>query len=123
MKITDDLKETILNTDNKVLGTTGPHGLNVVPVSTVFVRDDQIWLVNYFFSKTAENLQANSSVVFTCWQDLAVGCQIKGEASYIESGDDFAEIKEWAAEKLPDRTVHAIVKIAPEEVHNVAPKA
>lgn len=123
MKITDDLKETILNTDNKVLGTTGPHGLNVVPVSTVFVRDDQIWLVNYFFSKTAENLQAKSRVVFTCWQDLAVGCQIKGHASYIESGDDFDEIGEWAAEKLPDRTVHAIVKITPEEVHNVAPKA
>lgn len=123
MEISTELKEIILNAENKVLATTGPHGLNAVPVSTVFVRENEIWLVNYFFVKTAENLQASSRVALTCWSGFSAGCQIKGEAVYVQDGTDFEEIAEWAADEHPDRTVEAIVKITPEEVHDVIPKA
>lgn len=121
MNISTELEEIILNADSKVLATTGPHGLNVVPVSSVFVRDQKIWLVNYFFSKTADNLRASRRVVLTCWSGFSAGCQIKGEAAYIQEGADFEGVKEWAAEEYPDRTVQAIVKITPEEAHDVIP--
>lgn len=123
MQLSEEVKDAIRTADSKVLATDGPHGINAVPVSTVFLRSDQIWLVNYFFDKTAENLQANNRVAFTCWTGFTAAYQIKGEVLYEVSGEDFDEIKKWASEKYPDRTVSALVKIIPEEVFDVLPRA
>jgi predicted pyridoxine 5'-phosphate oxidase superfamily flavin-nucleotide-binding protein len=121
MQLSQNVIDAITSAENKVLATTGSHGINAVPVSTVFVRDNEIWLVNYFFKKTAENIQSNSRVAFTCWSGLEEGYQIKGEVAYIEDGADFEEIKEWAGQEHPDRTVSAILKLTPEEVYDVSP--
>ncbi|MEX2515114.1 MAG: pyridoxamine 5'-phosphate oxidase family protein [Candidatus Paceibacterota bacterium] len=121
MKLTQKVTDAILSAESKVLATTGPHGVNAVPVSTVFVRDGQIWLVNYFFKKTAENIQSDARVALTCWTGFETAYQIKGEVEYVTAGDEFEEIQDWAAEEFPDRTVSALLKITPEEVHDVLP--
>lgn len=121
MDLSQEVIDTILSADNKVLATSGPHGVNAVPVSTVFVRDGRIWLVNYFFKKTAENIQSNDRVAFTCWSGFEAAYQIKGKVEYVTAGDDFEEIQQWAAETYPDRRVNALLKITPEEVYDISP--
>jgi len=123
MKLSQEVTDAITSADSKVLATNGPHGINVVPVSTVFIRDDQVWLVNYFFEKTAENIQKDARVAFTCWTGFESTYQLKGEVEYVTDGEDFEEIKEWAADEHPDRSVSALPKITPEEVFDVLPRS
>lgn len=110
----------ILDADSKALATNGPHGLNVVPVSSVRVENGQIWLVNYFMEKTAENIVADPQVALTCWTGMA-GYQVKGRVDYQEDGEIFNDVKAWVADTLPDRVVKGVLVIEPEEVYNIAP--
>ena len=120
MKFTKEIKEAVLDADSKALGTNGPHGLNVVPVSSIRVENGQIWLVNYFMKKTLENILEDPQVALTCWKGMK-GFQIKGKVEYQESGDIFAEVKDWVAETLPDRVVKGVLVIDPEETYSITP--
>lgn len=119
MEIPEKIVDLVRSADSKALATDGPNGLNVVPVSTVFVEDGVVRLVNYFLDKTAENIQDNSSVSLVCWKDNE-GYQLKGECEYKTEPSVLEPVKEWAAEEFPERTVSAILEITPQKVYKVA---
>ena len=121
MKIPPEIKKAILESDNKALATSGKDGLNVVPVSTIFIKREKIILVNYFFNKTAENVMANPKVSLVCWKGFQ-GYQIKGMCQYLTDEKILFPVKKWAAVKFPQRTVTAILSISPEMIYEVAAK-
>lgn len=119
MELPHNIIDAILQADNKALATKGENDVNVVPVSTIFVRKGKIWLVNYFFRKTAENVRRDPRVALACWKGTE-GYQIKGYCDYRTDRTTLAPIKKWAADKFPDRTVHGLLIITPHSVHNIA---
>lgn len=122
MELTEQVTNILLNADSKALASTGPHGLNVVPVSTIRVVDGTIWLINYFFKKTLENILAEPGVALVAWKGFE-GFQIRARGEYVESGEKFEEAKAWVAERLPDRTVKGLLILTPEAVYDVSPTA
>lgn len=119
MSLPQEVINCVLEAENKAFATIGEDGLNVVPVSTTFVEDGKIMLVNYFFEKTAENVQDNPEVSLVCWEGLNGGYQIKGSCNYRTDEETLKPIKKWADEKHPDRTVHAVLLIDPEQIYDV----
>lgn len=119
MKLSKNVTEMILNSESKALATSNPEGVNVAPVSTVKVINNQIILVNYFMRKTLENIQRNSHVALACWKGLE-GYQIKGTAEHLNSGELFDSISVWVKEILPERTVRGILVLTPEEIFDVS---
>ena len=114
------IKEFILNSSSKALATFGDTGLNVVQVSTVFINEDNIILVDYFMEKTVKNILENKNVSFTAWKDL-FGYQIKGECIYNKEGELFEQTVLKVKEILPERVVRGILIISPKEIFDIAP--
>lgn len=114
------IEQFVLHADSKALATTGPNGLNVVPVSSVKIVDGKIWLVNYFMDKTVENIKADSHVALVCWSGMS-GYQIKGDVLYTEEGAEFEQAKEWIHSILPERVVKGLLIIIPTETFDIAP--
>lgn len=120
MQIDDFLKSFILNAKSKALATYGPNGINVVPVSSIKILDNEIWLINYFMDKTLQNIKENPEVSLVCWLDM-MGFQIKGEIEYLENGDKFEKAVTWIKETLPERVVRGLLILKPKEIFDVSP--
>lgn len=121
--IDQKLADFITTAESKALATFSTvHGLNVVPVSTITIRDGNIILMNYFMGKTLENLNSNNSVALACWKGLE-GIQIKATVTYQEQGNLFNEMKLWIAEILPTRILKGILILAPTEVFDTSASA
>lgn len=114
------IKEFLLKADSKALATYGLNGLNVVPVSTIFIQDDNVILVDYFMDKTVKNILENSYVSIAAWKDL-FGYQLKCVAKYKKEGEVFEDIKEKVKEILPDRIVKGIIILTVREIYDIAP--
>lgn len=121
MKLSEDIIKTILDADAKALATQG-NPVNVVPVSTIKIRDNKIILVNYFMGKTLENIKNNPDVALACWKGLE-GCRVRATAEYITEGPLLEEIKVWVKEILPDRTVRGLLILEPKEVYDISATA
>lgn len=119
MIVSPEVVNVILTAESKAIATNGPHGINVVPFSTVFVINNTIWLINYYFNKTAKNVQSDPSISLVCWKGFS-GYQIKGSTEYLESGDLFDRAKRMVAEILPNRIVKGLLVITPTEVHDIS---
>ncbi|MBP9771763.1 MAG: pyridoxamine 5'-phosphate oxidase family protein [Candidatus Pacebacteria bacterium] len=122
MELSPQVVTALLEAKNKALATTGKHGLNVVPVSTVRVINNKILLMNYFLKKTLENILEQPRVAFVFWSGLE-GYQIKGSVEYRDSGDVFEEAKKWVEDNVADRTLVGLLILTPEEMYNVSPGA
>lgn len=122
MELSNEVTDLLLTADAKALATHGPHGLNVVPVSTIRVVDGKVWLINFFFKKTIENILAEPYVSLVGWKGFD-GFQVKGSSQYDTSGPQFEEAKTWVAQKLPDRVVKGLLILTPEEIYNISPTA
>lgn len=120
MELPSKVVQTILQADSKALATSGKHGINVVPVSTVRVVGNKILLMNYFLHKTLENLLEEPWAAFACWKGLE-GYQIKGTIEYIADGEQFEEAKRWIVENVANRTLLGLLIMTPQEVHNISP--
>lgn len=121
--IDEKIKAIILEAEAKALATySDEQGINVVPVSTVTLRNDKIILMNYFMGKTFANLNKNPHVALTCWKKLE-GLQIKAHVEYQDSGALFDEIKTWIAEILPSRTLKGILVLSPKEIFDISATA
>jgi len=114
------IEDFILSADAKALATYTQDTVNVIPVSSITVRDGKIWLINYFMDKTVANITTNKKVALVCWRKM-MGYQIKGEASYSTAGPDFDEAVAWIQSILPDRIVKGLISITPEEIYDIAP--
>lgn len=121
MTLTNDVTQALLHAESKALATYGPHGINVVPVSTIRIIDGNIQLMNYFLHKTLENIQDNNAIAMTCWSGLH-GYQIKGTVSYTEEGETFDEAKKWIGEHVPERVLKGLLTITPTEIYNISPQ-
>ncbi len=108
-----------MNAEARALATTGPHEVNVVPVSVVAVRDGNIYLYNFFMKKTVENLQTEPLVALTCWTGL-VGIQIKARAHYLTGGEVFAEAVREMKVRFPDRTLAGVIELTPAMIFDVS---
>ena len=122
MELTHTTVDLLLSADSKALATNGPHGLNVVPVSTIRVVDGKIWLINYFFNKTVENILADKNVSLVGWKGFD-GFQVKATAAYMTEGPQFDDAKALVSKLLPDRIVKGLVVLTPESVYNISPAA
>lgn len=122
IKIPGNVMEIILHADGKALATTGESGINVVPVSSIRISDNQIWLINYFMNKTYQNIVQNPQVALACWKGLE-GYQIKGKACIHTKGLLFDGARAWIAEILPDRIVRGLIIIYPQEIYDVSASA
>ncbi len=114
------LKDFILKSNSKALATLGNDGVNVVPVSTVFIEEDKIILINYFMDKTLKNILSNNEVSLAVWKDL-YGYQIKALCDYKEKGELFEKICLKVKEILPERIVKGILILTPQEIIDIAP--
>jgi len=115
-----NIEDTITNSDSAALATTGPNGLNIVPISVFAVREGEIHLYDFFMKKTSENIQAEPKVTFTCWKGF-VGVQVKAEVKYETAGPDYEAAVIEMKERFPDRTLAALIRLTPVEIYDVAP--
>lgn len=120
MELSQPVIDALLAADSKALATNGPHGLNVVPVSSIRIVDGKLWLINYFFNKTLDNIRANPRVALVGWKGFT-GFQVRADVEYLEEGPLYEEAKKWVAETLPDRTVKGLLVLTPAEVYDIAP--
>jgi hypothetical protein len=111
--------DQILNAEARALATTGPNGVNVVPVSVVTVNDGHIYLYNFFMGKTVENLLAEPAVALTCWKGLE-GIQIKAIAAYIEEGELFNLAQTEMLTRFPERTLSGVIVLTPTKVYDAS---
>jgi predicted pyridoxine 5'-phosphate oxidase superfamily flavin-nucleotide-binding protein len=112
MLFSPTITETLANAQAKALATNGPAGLNVVPVSMIRVRDDSIWLFDFFMDKTVVNIQAEPTVALTAWSNTT-GIQVKGIADYQISGDEFDQAVTWVYQQNPERIVRGLISVSP----------
>ena len=120
MELSPTIADALLHAESKALATTGHHGVNVVPVSTVRVEGGNILLMNYFLKKTLSNILDQPQVALAFWSKLE-GYQIKGTVVYIDSGVRFEEAKQWVTENVSNRTLRGLLILTPEEVCSVSP--
>lgn len=113
-------KTFLLNAESKVLATIDDSGPNAVPVSTIFVKDGKIILVDYFMEKTVDNILGTSSVSLVAWTGME-GFQIQGFAGYHVRGKLFQEIERLVKESLPERTVKGVIEISPVKIYDISP--
>jgi hypothetical protein len=118
----EQIRRIISESDSHALATTGPYGVNVVPISVVDLRDDEIHLYDFFMHKTAENIQVEPKVAFTSWQGFR-GVQIKANAIYETSGEVYEAAVVDMKQRFPDRTLRAVIRLKPTEAYDVAPGA
>lgn len=119
MKLPQKVAEILLKADGKALATSYKDNINVVPVSSIKIVDDKIWLINYFMGKTLQNIIQNPCASLACWKGLE-GYQIKASVTYVTDGGDFAKAKEWIAGILPERVVKGLLILEPTEIFDVS---
>ena len=104
---------------SKALATSGPHGINVVPVSAIRVTDEYVFLFNFFMRKTAQNVQSRSEVSLVAWQG-SEGYQVKASCEYFTDGAVFADAQEWVSEHHPTRELRAVLRLSPTQVFDIS---
>lgn len=114
------IEKFLLSADSKALATYGKEGINVVPVSTIKIVDDEIWLIDYFMDKTVRNILENEDVSLVAWKDL-FGYQLKCKAEYEVAGEKFNKAVKFVKEILPERIVKGLLILKIEEVFDIAP--
>lgn len=116
----DHIRKFLLVADSKALATYANEDINVVPVSTILVENNEIWLVDYFMNKTLKNILLNENVSITAWKDL-FGYQIKCKAKYETEGEKFNKTIDYVKQILPERVVKGVLVLNPKETFDIAP--
>lgn len=119
MKFSIEIKNQLLNADSKALATSSKEEVNVVPISTVYIIDEKIYLVDYFFNKTRDNFIFNSNVSLVFWSGFC-GYQIKANSVYETEGKDFDLINNQVSENYENRVVKGILILEPKKIYNIS---
>jgi len=83
-KLTADMKQAFNSVTLFPFATSTDSGIpNVVPVKYIFIeKDDELWIVNNFMSKTIKNMTQNpQAALYVYATDINLCCQIKGKIS------------------------------------------
>ena len=113
------IKDSLINATSKALATSYDNQINVVPVSTVKISDEKIWLIDYFFKKTKSNVLNNPKVALTFWTGTK-GYQIKAHVNYLTVGEYYEVAKEWIAVLHPDRTVKGLLILEIDQIFDIS---
>jgi uncharacterized pyridoxamine 5'-phosphate oxidase family protein len=108
MKLPQESISILLNAEAKALATVWNDDINVIPVSSVKVVENEIWLINYFFGKTLTNIKQNPNVAFTFWKGLK-GYQVKAKTNYLTEGEKFKKAVDWISKIHPNRIVKGLL--------------
>ena len=117
-KLTDQIKDLIETNRIAYVATVDGSGApNVSPKSTFSILDDKTFVFAEIMStRTRENLLKNPKVsVYFYSPESNRGCQIKGSAQMINSGELFEEMTEVLS--YFDRKANYVVKVSVDEVH------
>lgn len=120
--MTEQIRQIISDATAHALATTGPYGVNVVPISVVELVGEEIHLYDFFMQKTAENIKAEPSVALTSWYGF-LGVQIKATAVYETTGEVYEAAVLAMKQRFPDRTLQAVIRLTPTAAYDVAPGA
>lgn len=112
MNIPTEIQVSITNATAKALATTGPAGVNVVPVSVVEVSNTDIVLFDFFMNKTIQNVVAEPTASLSCWNGLT-GVQIKCDVVRVTDGERLAAAQEAMAVQFPERTLRGLLVLTP----------
>ena len=95
--IPSEVKELFASVPAVVFATADANGQpNASIVGIKFVIDDEtVYLSDQFFKKTLANVQANEKVSIVFWEGQNA-YQIHGTASYVNEGEQFAQLKSQA---------------------------
>ncbi len=95
---------------------------NVVPVSRMWVVDNELLLADFYFGKTRRNIADNPEVAISLvGPDPKQGFQLKGTASTHESGEPFERLGALLRDAGVDAEPHAAVMVSVEEVYLLDP--
>ena len=117
-KLTQELKDLIETNRIAYVATVDQNGApNVSPKSTFSILDDETFVFAEIMStRSRENLLGNPKIAlyFYC-EETNIGCQIKGEAEMLNSGQLFDEMSE--ALGYFDRKANYVVKVKIAAIH------
>lgn len=119
MQLSERIITGITTAEAKALATTGPQGVNVVPVSVVQVTSEQIMLYDFFMGKTVENILAVDEVSLACWRGVS-GIQIKARARYVNDAATVAMAQAELSAQYPERVVRGVLLLEPKAVYSVS---
>ncbi len=123
-KLTDQIKDLIETNRIAYVATVDEKGApNVSPKSTFSILDDETFVfAEIMFTRTRENLLRNPKIALYFYSPTTNrGCQIKGSAEMINSGELFEEMTE--ALSYFDRKANYLVKVTVTAVHPWPPNA
>ena len=98
-KLPADVQELFNTAPSMVLCTADAQGQpNGAPIGRRKVIDEEtVYISDQFFNKTLANLQENAQVAVAFWGETGA-YQIHGTARYLNDGEEFAPLKQWADE-------------------------
>lgn len=121
--LTKELKDLIETNRIAYVATVDQNNApNVSPKSTFSILDDETFIFAEIMStRTRQNLLKNSKIALYFYsQEKNMGCQIKGEAEMLNSGELYQEMLE--ALKYYDRKANYVVKVKVKEIYPWPPK-
>ena len=121
--LTKELKDLIeTNRIAWVVTVDQNNAPNVSPKSTFSILDDETFIFAEIMStRTRQNLLKNPKIALYFYsQEKNMGCQIKGEAEMLNSGELYQEMLE--ALKYYDRKANYVVKVKVKEIYPWPPK-
>ena len=121
--LTKEIKDLIETNRIAYVATVDQNNApNVSPKSTFSILDDETFIFAEIMStRTRQNLLKNSKIALYFYsQEKNIGCQIKGEAEMLNSGELYQEMLE--ALKYYDRKANYVVKVKVKEIHPWPPK-
>jgi len=122
-KLTQQIKDLIETNRIAYVATVDQNSApNVSPKSTFSIIDDETFIFAEIMStRTRENLLRNPKIAIYFYSpERNLGCQIKGEAEMLNSGELYEEMCE--ALKYFDRKANYVVKVKVKEVYPWPPR-
>jgi len=117
-KLTDEIKKLIETNKIAYVATVDAHGApNVSPKSTFSILDDETFVFAEIMStRTRQNLLNNPKIALYFYSpEKNLGCQIKGAAEMLNSGELYQEMSEILG--YYDRKANYVVKVKVAEIH------
>ena len=117
--ISQEVKDFLLYAEAKALATSCKDDINVVPVSSIKIVENEIWLIDYFFNKTRNNIKNNPTVSLTAWTGLR-GYQVKATANYVLKGKKYEIAKNWISNIHPNRIIYGVILLKPTKIFDIS---
>lgn len=102
VKLTEEMKEAFSKVRIFPFATASSDGIpNVIPIGMCQLVDDEtIWIVDNYFLKTRENLDANPKASLFVWSPEVGACfQFKGNVEIKTEGEDYEKAYSMAKSK------------------------